>query len=364
MDTNRPDLRIADDGSEFQTLHEIVRAARQKLDERSWDYLSGGSETETTLRRNRLALDSLALRPRILNDVSSIDPATLFCGRKAALPVVLCPVGSLGSFHSDGGEAVATAAGRFGVPIFVSSAVPASMHAVAGAAPDMKVFQLYIRGDAAWIDDMIGQARQAGYETLCITADNAVGSRRERDIAKRFVKPWGRTDEAAQYSASFSWDDLKRIRDRHSMTMVLKGVATGEDADLACRMGIDMVHVSNHGGRQLDHGLGSIEMLPEIVDAVAGRARIIVDGGFSRGTDVLKAIALGAHHVGIGRLYLYGLAAGGAAGVQRVLELLDSEIRIAMALLGVTRLSQLNRSYVRPARPVAAADGLSAFPLL
>ncbi len=359
-----PDSRVADDGAEFQTLHELVRAARERLDEKSWDYLSGGSETETTLRRNRMALDSIAFRPRILNDVSVVDPSTQFGGHRASLPVILCPVGSLASFHPDGGKAVASAAEAFGVPVFVSSAIPDSMRAVASAAPRMKVFQLYIRGDAAWIDDAIGRAREAGFGMLCITVDNAVASRRERDIAKRFVKPWGRSDQAARFSAAFSWDDLKRIQDTHRLPMVLKGVATGEDAEIACRMGIDFIHVSNHGGRQLDHGLGSIEMLPEVVEAVAGRAKIIVDGGFCRGTDVLKAIALGADHVGIGRLYLYGLAAAGVAGVQRVLELLDSEIRTSMALLGVTTLAQLNRSHVRPAQPVMPAHGLSAFPLL
>jgi glycolate oxidase len=359
-----PDAGVADEGAEFQTLHEIVRAARNRLDDTSWDYLVGGSETETTLRRNRQALDSIAFRPRVLNDVSSVDTATTFFGRKAALPVVLCPVGSLGSIHPEGGEAAATAAGKFGVPVFVSSAIQASMEAVARAAPDMKVFQLYTRGDAAWIDNYIDLARNAGYRELCVTVDNAVASRRERDIAKRFVKPWGRTDKATSFSAAFAWDDLKRIKDRHKMPMVLKGIATAEDADIACSMGIDMVHVSNHGGRQLDHGRGTIEVLPEIVEAVDGRAKIIVDGGFYRGTDVIKALALGADHVGIGRLYLYGLAAAGAAGVLRVLELLDSEIRTSMALLGVTALSQLNKSHVHAAQPVAPAHVHSAFPLL
>jgi isopentenyl diphosphate isomerase/L-lactate dehydrogenase-like FMN-dependent dehydrogenase len=359
-----PDYRPADEASDFQALHEIVRAAHAKLDRNAWDYLVGGSETETTLCRNRQALDSVAFRPRVLRNVSAIDTSATFFGQKISLPVILCPVGSLASFHPNGGEEAARGASEFGVPILVSSSIRGSMEAVARGASRLKVFQLYTRGDEAWLDDYINRAKAAGYVELCVTVDGAVTSRRERDIAKRYVKPWRRSGDASFYNASFSWDDLQRLKDVHKMPMILKGIATAEDAEIACRMGLDAVFVSNHGGRQLDHGRGTLEVLPEIVDAVAGRAKIFIDGGVSRGTDVVKAIALGADAVGIGRLYLYGLAVAGSAGVRRVLELLQNEVHTCLGLLGVTGFSQLEPSHVTAASPVRPPHVHSAFPLL
>jgi len=184
------------------------------------------------------------------------------------------------------------------------------------------------------------------------------------DLARRFVKPWRLRATGQDFQAALSWDQVKRFKDRHDIPLILKGIATGEDADIACDLGVDGVYVSNHGGRQLNHGRGSIEVLPEVVQAVAGRSTIIVDGGFMRGTDVIKAIALGAHVVGLGRLTCIGLAAAGEAGLVRVLELLEDEIRIAMGLLGVHSLDMLDPSYVHPATPVSIPHVTSAFPLL
>jgi isopentenyl diphosphate isomerase/L-lactate dehydrogenase-like FMN-dependent dehydrogenase len=360
-----PDAVAPDAGTEFQTLHEFVRAAHAKLDRNTWDYLIGGAETESTIMRNRWAIDCINFRPRVLRPVFDIDLSSSFFGEVTALPLFLCPVGSLGSFHANGGKAAATAAGRYGVPIFVSSSVENSMETVAAAAPTHKVFQLYPRGDAAWIDDYIVRAKAAGYKQLCMTVDNPVTSRRDRDLAKRYVKAWRRQGKSIEYNATFSWDDLKRIKDVHKMPTTVKGIATAEDAEIACQIGLDAVYVSNHGGRQLDHGRGTIEVLPEVVSAVAGRARVFIDGGFYRGNDIVKAIALGADAVGIGRTYIYGLAAAGEVGVTRVLEILAAEIRTCIALLGITQFCDLKPAHLHyPVQPMRAPHVHSAFPLL
>jgi len=197
-----------------------------------------------------------------------------------------------------------------------------------------------------------------------MTVDSAHYSRRERDLDKRFVKPWRRAARGMEWQAALSWDQVKRFKDAHDIPLILKGIATAEDAAMACDHGVEVVYVSNHGGRQLDHGLGSLEVLPEVVRAVNGRAAVMVDGGFLRGTDIVKAIALGAQCVGLGRLQCLGLAAAGQAGLERALEILEEEVRICLGLLGVTSYGQLDASYLREARLVTAAGALSAFPLL
>jgi len=197
-----------------------------------------------------------------------------------------------------------------------------------------------------------------------MTVDSAHYSRRERDLDKRFIKPWRQAARGMEWQAALSWDQVKRFKDTHDIPLILKGIATAEDAAIACDHGVDGVYVSNHGGRQLDHGLGSLEVLPEVVRAVSGRAVVMVDGGFLRGTDVVKAIALGAQCVGLGRLQCMGLAAAGQAGLERALEILEEEIKICLGLLGVTSYSQLDASYLREARLVTEASVLSAFPLL
>jgi len=353
------------DGSEFQTLHEIVKAARPRLSPNIWDYLVGGTETETTLRRDRQALDSIAFRPRVLRDVSTIDCSGRLLGKAMRIPVALAPVGSLESFEAGGGATVAKAAGAFGVPMLLSSVTNPGLEAVADAAPGAnRIFQLYVRGDESFVDEHVRRAVDAGYTSFCITVDTAIYSRRERDIAKRFVKPWRQRAGGFNFQSGLTWSDVKRFKDKHSIPLILKGIATAEDAALACEHGADGVYVSNHGGRQLDHGRGAIEVLPEVVEAVGKRAAVIIDGSFSRGTDVVKALALGADAVGVGRLYCYGLAAAGEAGIVRVLELLEEEIRCALGLLGVRSFAELDRSYLHTAPPVTAPHVHSAFPLI
>jgi glycolate oxidase len=349
----------------FLNLHEFIPAARRRITPESYGYLVGGTETETTLRRNRQALDMIALRPRVLRDVSRVDTSATFLGKKIRLPVALAPVGSLESFDPGGGALAGAAASAFGVPIFVSSVTHPGLEETALATPGPKIFQLYVRGDDNFVDDHYRRASDAGYDAFCLTVDTASYSRRERDIVARFNKPWRQRATGQNFQAALHWADVARFKEKnHRLPLILKGIGTGEDAAIACSYGVDMVYVSNHGGRQLDHGRGSMDVLPEVVAAVRGRARVIVDGGFSRGTDIAKAIALGADLVTVGRLYCYGLAAAGQAGVQVVLQLLEEEARICLALLGATRFGELDPSYVAPAHPVVPTHVHSAFPLL
>ena len=349
---------------QFQTIHEIARAARRNLSDGPWDYLIGGTETETTVKRNRLAIDSVAFRPRVLRDVSKVDATSTFFGRPVRLPVMLAPVGSVESFTPGGGATAAKGSGAFGVPHMLSSACNPGLEATAKAADNFRIFQLYVRGDDTFVDDHVRRARANGYTIFCMTVDSAHYSRRERDIDKRFVKPWRQGATGMSWQAALSWDQVKRFKDTHDIPLILKGIATAEDAAIACEHGVEGVYVSNHGGRQLDHGVGALAVLPEVVRAVEGRATVIVDGGFMRGTDVVKAIALGAQMVGLGRLQCLGLAAAGQAGLERALELLEEEVKICLGLLGVTTYGQLDGSFVRPAPVVTDPSALSAFPLL
>ncbi|HZT06984.1 MAG TPA: alpha-hydroxy acid oxidase [Chloroflexota bacterium] len=348
----------------FRTLHEIAAAARANLEPGPWDYLMGGAETETTLRRNRQALDSIAFRPRVLRDVSSVNCSSTLLGRPTRLPVLLAPMGSIESFTPTGGVAVARGAAAFGVPLMLSCVCQPSLEAVAAAADSFRMYQLYVRGGDDFVDDHVRRAVDCGYAAFCLTVDVAIYSRRERDLAKRYVPPSRSRADGREFQASLSWDHVKRFKDKHTIPLGIKGIATAEDAAIACEHGVEIVYVSNHGGRQLDHGRGTIDVLPEIVAAVDGRATIVVDGGFMRGTDVVKAIALGAHAVGLGRLTGLALAAAAEDGVVRALELLEDEVRICLGLLGVTRLGDLDRSHLCAAEPVRPAHALSAFPLL
>jgi len=351
--------------TEFVTLHEIVKAAKIRLNPNIWDYLIGGTETETTLRRNRMALDSIAFKPRVLRDVSKIDPSSELLGRKLRIPALLAPVGSLESFEAGGGVTVAKGAAAGGVGMLISSVTTLRLEDIVEGGDGPKIYQLYVRGDDKWVAERVEQAMGAGYDAFCITVDTSVYSRRERDIAKRFVKSWRAAAVGQDHQAAFAWDNFKRVKDRFpDVKFVLKGIGCGEDAEIAVKEGVWGVYCSNHGGRQLDHGRGSADVLPEIVEAAKGKAKIMVDGSFSRGSDIVKAICLGADWVGLGRLYCYGLAAAGAAGIERVIELLEEEMKEVMGLLGVTSLAQLDKSYISRGLPTNLPHVHSAFPLL
>lgn len=348
-------------GLDFVSNQEIILAARRNLSQNAWDYLTGGAESETTMRRNRLGLDSLAFRPRVLVDVSKIDTSTSFLGHQLRIPVMLAPIGSLQILAPEGGVAVAKAAEEFGTMNFVSSVTQPSLEEIAAAGSRPKIFQLYVHGDLKWIEEILARAKKAGYVALCLTVDTASYGRRERQMIDRWLPPARRAAPDPKHQASVTWETMDMIREISGLPFILKGVATAEDAAIAVQHGVDVIYVSNHGGRQLDHNRATIDMLPEIVQAAEGKAEIIMDGGILRGGDVLKAIALGAKAVAIGKLQGWGLAAAGKDGLVRVLELLESEISTAMALVGVTRVNDLSPAHVCKAEPVSPPHEMSAF---
>lgn len=345
---------------DFVTNQEIIQAARRNLTQNVWNYLSGGAESETTMRRNRFGFDSLAFRPRVLVDVCKIQPSAAFLGQKLRTPVMLAPIGSLQSITPEGGVAVARAAQEFGTINFVSSVTQPSLEEIAAASRNPKVFQLYVQGDLKWIENLLARVKAAGYAALCLTVDTAHYGRRERQMMDRWLPP-SRRGSGYEYRAALTWETLDAIKEIAGLPFILKGLATAEDAELAVEHGVDTIYVSNHGGRQLDHGRATIDVLPEIVEAVRGSAEIVLDGGITRGSDVLKAIALGATAVTIGKLQGWGLAAAGLRGLVRVLEILESEIITTMGLLGVTRLDQLTSDHLCKVQPFAPTHEMSAF---
>lgn len=351
--------------SDLATLHEIVKIAHRNLSPGAWDYLTGGADTETSVLRNRHALDSLAFKPLVLNDVRDIDLSASVHGRKKRLPVILAPMGSLDALDPGGAMTVAKAAEEYGVISYLSSVTRPGMDEIADETSHDKVFQLYVRGDRDWIADVTSKAIDLGYIYFCLTVDVALYSRRERDLIKRY-KPSGRTrnNEGWEFQAALNWDLVKWFKDTWDIPLILKGIARPEDAARAVEYGAEVVYVSNHGGRQLDHSRGTIDILPEIVREVDGRAEIVVDGGFCRGTDIVKALARGADAVAIGKIQGLGLGADGQAGVVRVLELLETEMHTVMGLLGLNTLEQLSEDFLEPVQPVVPPSAFSAFPFL
>lgn len=346
---------------DFLTLQEIAIAAQRNLSPVLWDTLCGGSDSETSLRRNRYALDSLALRQRVMVNVVDVDIRTTLLGETLRSPVFIAPVGNfLQLADPQGAVAVARAAVSYGTTAFISTAARPGIEEVAASVDKPLLFQLYVRSDRRWVEGILKRAEAAGYRAICVTVDRAYYSRRERDLINRFLLKESQGDP--RYQASLNWEDLAWIKACTRLPLILKGITTAEDARLAVDHGANVVYVSNHGGRQLDHGQASIEMLPRIADAVGDRAEVVWDGGVCRGTDVIKALALGARAVGVGKLQGLALAAAGEAGVVRMLELLEVEIRTTLGLMGVTSLAQLDSSCVLPSAPVSDGSLRSAYP--
>jgi glycolate oxidase len=265
-------------------------------------------------------------------------------------------------FNPEGAVASARAAAEFGTVHVVSSVTQPALEETAAGGNGPKIFQIYVRGDDVWLTDLIARAKGSGYIALCFTVDLAVDSLRERPMLTGWTRPTRLVDWDRSHQASLTWEKIARIKSDAGMPFILKGIATAEDAKLAVEYGIDVIWASNHGGRQLDHGVGTLDFLPEIVEAVEGKASIVVDGGVQRGSDVVKALAVGADAVAIGRLQAWGLAAAGSDGVLRVLEILESEIISAMGLLGVTSIDQLGPAYLRKAEPVTPPHEMSSWP--
>src|SRR6266540_2835724 len=342
------------------TVADYEALAREKLTETAWDHYAGGAEDERTVADNCLAFRHIKLRPRVLVDVGKRDLTTEVLGQPIALPVLLGPTTYQRLAHADAEIASARAAAAAGTIFVVPTEGHYSVRAIAAAAPGPLWFQLYTFGDRESIAQLVSGAEQTGCRALVVTVTAFYEPRRERHLRRPLHLPpdlrLGTLEEAGLVAAGsleepamlpLTWLDIAWLRSITRMPIVLKGIMTGEDAALAVEHGVDAIVVSNHGGRQVDGTLATIEALPEIAERVGGRIEILLDGGIRRGTDVLKALALGAKAVLIGRPYLWGLAMGGEAGVLQVIELLRAEIDCAMAQCGQADVKRISRSLVR-----------------
>ena len=325
--------------------------AEEALDANAHAYFAGGAGDEVTLRDNLAAFERRKLRPRVLVDVRSVSTATTVLGAEVALPILIAPLAMQRMAHPDGELATARAAAAAGTIMCLSTAATVRPGEVAAAAPDgARWFQVYVFGDRSLTEDLIAEAADNGFSALVLTVDVPYLGRRERDIRVDFKVPEGIVPTGdifgEGFDASLSWRDLEWLAG-YGLPVVVKGILTAEDARLACEHAAAAVVVSNHGGRQLDGVQASLDALEEVVEAVDGRAEVLLDGGVRRGTDALKAIALGARAVLIGRAMLWGLAARGEEGVVHVLQLLRDEVELGLALLGCCSPADVSRAHVR-----------------
>lgn len=341
-----------DDMEQVGSLPRIMSLASERLPEGVHDHIAGGAGSEATIQRNALAFDSLAFRPRVLRDMSDICARTQILDYDWRLPVALAPIGSLHTLFPDAAAAALRAAGRFGIPAFVSSVASPGPLDLAGEGQGPKIMQLYIRDEPVEIRELVTKARNAGYAALAVTVDSAYYGIRDRQRLGKWQPPATLRGGRA-FQAKLTWDMLDDIIDAAApMPVFLKGIQTGEDAELAVKKGIETIYVSNHGGRQLDHCRATLDVLREVRATVGDGPTVILDGGIRRGTDVVKALALGADGVAIGRLTAWALAVGGENGVVRMLELLEEEIRNALALLGAARIADLSPAFVADVAPL------------
>ena len=372
------------------SVEDLRRHARRRLPRAVFDYIDGGAEDERTLDRNVSGFGRLEFRPRVLRDVSKIDTSISLFGETLATPLILAPTGFTRIADPQGELAVARAASRCGVPYTLSTMGTRSIEEVAAISEGPNWFQVYAWRDRGLIAELVGRARDAGYSTIMLTVDTAVLGRRERDVRQGTTLPpklglntivdgllhpaWtyglltndaitfanvaGRNEldgssaitlaeyTNRQFDPALSWDEVEWLRSTWDGPIILKGVQTVADAELAVAHGIEGIAISNHGGRQLDDAPAVVELIEPVTQAVAGRAAVIADGGIRRGGDILKARALGADAVMVGRAYLYGLGAAGEAGVDHVLSLLLDGLRRSMALTGCRSLAEVERDLV------------------
>jgi isopentenyl diphosphate isomerase/L-lactate dehydrogenase-like FMN-dependent dehydrogenase len=339
--------------AEQLTIGQVIQQARELATPEAYLWAMAGAGESKTRDRNYEALGRLAAIPRLLCDVSEISTRTTVLGVPLELPVFASPIGSTTIYHQDGAVAVAEGARRAGTVGFCGFGCNERWEDVAAHAPQF--FQLYVLGDRGWQKTVIDRVEAAGFAGICLTADSAVVSRRDSLLESGFDlrfggKPTtnlGTLGDDESYRRRFDWSDLAWLCENTKLPVAVKGVLRPEDAVLAIDNGAAAVYVSNHGGRTIDHGPATIDVLPEIVDAVDGRAEVLIDGGFTRGVEVCQALALGARAVGIGRLHLWGLTVGGADGLANVFELLRREIADTMGCLGATSVAELDRDHVR-----------------
>lgn len=346
--------------SEPLNVWDYEALAAPRLGPGAYGYYAGGANDEHTLRANVEAFRRWQLRPRVLRDVASPTTATTVLGQEVSLPVLVAPVAYQRAAHPDGEVAMARGARAAGTIMCLSTFATSTPADVAETGVD-RWFQLYVPQDAGLARELCVQAGALGFRALVVTVDLPVSGRRERDLrtgwtvpAELIVPSVGLSGLAphhfvASMSSSVTWDQLDSLATAAGLPVILKGILTVEDAVLACEHRAAGIVVSNHGGRQLDGVPATIDVLGEIVDAVAGRLEVLVDGGIRRGTDVVTALALGANAVLAGRAPLWGLAAGGEQGVRHVLELLRGEVELALQLLGCRSPAEVTRDHVRRA---------------
>lgn len=355
--------------AELLTVRDFERAARRALTKQAYDYYRSGADGERTLRENVRAFDRWSLCPRVLADVAERDLSIELLGDRLASPICVAPTAYHKLATPDGERATARACAESGTLLVVSTLATTTLEDVAAAAPGPRWFQLYVHRDRGFTRSLVERAHAAGYRALALTVDTPLLGRRLRDVRNRFALPEGLTMAnlpsepapdgkpasalqsyvAARHDASLTWKDLAWLRSIAPMPLILKGVMRGDDAGRAVAEGVDGVWVSNHGARQLDGVAATLDMLPEVVSAVAGRVPVLLDGGVRWGSDVLKALALGARAVMVGRPLLWGLAAGGEQGAAQVLRLLREELSTAMALAGCRTIADIPPDLVRRA---------------
>ena len=338
------------------TLDDFEAAARERLPHAAYEYLACGAADEVTLRWNRQAFERMRLRPRVLEDVSAIDSRVEIAGETLPFPILLAPVAYQRIYHPEGELAAARGAGLAGAVYVVSTGCTASIEEIAAAASGPMWLQIYLQLDRGFTRDLVARAEAAGVRVFCLTVDTPVLGTRNRQARAQFAVPpdlptphldpagRSRLSTVSAKRESVTWRDVEWLRSIVTRPLLLKGILDSGDAEKAVAAGAAGIIVSNHGARNLDTIPATIEALPEIADRVAGRVPLLLDGGIRRGTDVVKALALGAKAVLIGRPYAYGLAAGGADGVARVVGILREELETAMALLGRASLAALDRS--------------------
>ncbi|KAK7359470.1 hypothetical protein VNO77_01430 [Canavalia gladiata] len=347
---------------------EFEAIAKEKLPKMVYDYYASGAEDEWTLKENRNAFSRILFRPRILVDVSKIDLTTTVLGYKISMPIMIAPTAMQKMAHPEGELATARAASAAGTIMTLSSWGTSSVEEVASTGPSIRFFQLYVLKDRNVVAQLVKRAERAGFKAIALTVDTPILGRREADIKNRFTLPQhltlknfegldlgklDKTDDsglasyvAAQIDRTLNWKDVKWLQTITSLPILVKGVLTAEDARLAVEAGAAGIIVSNHGARQLDYVPATILALEEVVKAAQGRVPVFLDGGVRRGTDVFKALALGASSVFIGRPVVFALAADGEAGVRKVLEMLHDEFELTMALSGCRSLKEITRDHV------------------
>jgi 4-hydroxymandelate oxidase len=345
-------------------LFEFETIAKERLPKEEYDYIAGGATDEISVDRNRRAFESWALRPRVLRDVHSLDLSTTVLGTKVNLPVLIAPCGGHKKAHPDGELATYRAAAGRGTIFAVSANASVSFEELANAVPGHLWLQMYVFPDRQMIKEWLQRAKAAGYKAICVTLDSQWPPKRERNIRNNYQNMRGVNFAQTSFPAAGSgrrgggadpaatWKDLEWIKGETDLPIVAKGIMTGEDVEQCAKIGADAVIVSNHGGRHLDNTLATIEVLSEAVAAAKGKVEVLLDGGIRRGADVVKAIALGARAVFIGRPLFWGLAVDGEQGVVRVLDILREEIEITMAKCGRPNIATIDSTVLVKAPPL------------